>query len=216
MSNIKLVIFDLDGTLVDAYAAIENSFNYVMRKLGEKPQSARTIRGAVGWGDVNLLKPFVSKINLKRALALYRKDHKRSLLLYSRLYPHVRSLLRQLRSRGCKLAIASNRPTEFALILLRHLRLIAYFDYVLCADKLKYGKPHPAILNKIIKRFAFKRSQVLYVGDMTVDAQTGRRAQVETVIVTGGSSSDRQIKKEKPFRIIHRIDKLLELLKIGF
>lgn len=212
MSEIKLVIFDLDGTLVDAYAAIEGSFNYVMRKLGEKPQSARTIRSAVGWGDVNLLKPYVAAINLKRALALYRSHHKRSLLIHSRPYPHVRGLLRQLRSRGCKLAIASNRPTEFALILLRHLRLIDYFDYVLCADKLKYGKPHPLILNKIIKRFRFRRSEALYVGDMTVDAQTGRRAQVKTVIVTGGSSSDRQIKKEKPFKVISRISKLLDLL----
>ena len=213
MLDIKLVIFDLDGTLVDAYAAIESSFNYVMRKLGEKPQSADTIRRAVGWGDANLLKPYVSKINLKRALSLYRNHHKHSLLRYSRLYPHARGLLHQLQAENYKLAVASNRPTEFSLILLKHLGLIDYFDYVLCADKLKYGKPHPQILNKIIKRFTFKKSQVLYVGDMAIDAQAGRRAGVKTVIVSTGSSSNRQIKEEKPFKVISSIDKLTPILK---
>jgi len=212
MLEIKLVIFDLDGTLVDAYAAINSSFNYVMRTLGEKPQSPRVIRAAVGWGDVNLLEPFVCKKNLLPAIYLYRNHHKHSLLKHSRLYPHVRQLLRQLKAQGYKLAVASNRPTKFSLILLRHLRLIDAFDCVLCADKLKYGKPHPLILNKIIKRFGFKKSQVLYVGDMAIDAQAGRRARVKTIIVSGGSSSNFEVKKEKPFKVVSRISKLLDLL----
>jgi phosphoglycolate phosphatase len=211
MQDIKLIIFDLDGTLVDAYGAINSSFNYVMRKLGEKPQNTDTIRRAVGWGDLNLLKPFVPVKNLKHALGLYRNHHKHSLLKHSRLYPHVLHLLSQLKAAGFKLAVASNRPTKFSLILLRHLRIRAFFDYVLCADKLKHGKPHPQILNKIIKRFAFKKSQALYVGDMAIDAQAGRRAKVKTIIVTGGSSSNFEIKKEKPFKVISSVDKLTQI-----
>jgi len=212
MQNIKLIIFDLDGTLVDAYAAINNSFNYVLRRLGLKPQRADSIRRSVGWGDLNLLKPYVPVRDLKRALSLYRKHHKHSLLKHSHLYPHAGPLLRCLKAEGYKLAVASNRPTEFSLILLRHLRLIDLFDYLLCADKLKYGKPNPEILNKIIKRFAFKKSQVLYVGDMAIDAQAGRRAKVKTIIVSGGSSSNLEIKREKPFRVISSIGKLAGLL----
>ncbi|MDD5477424.1 MAG: HAD family hydrolase [Candidatus Omnitrophica bacterium] len=213
MQNIKLIIFDLDGTLVDAYAAINSSFNYVLARLGLKPQRADTIRRSVGWGDLNLLKPYVPERDLKRALGLYRKHHKHSLLKQAHLYPYAGSLLRQLKAEGYKLAVASNRPTEFSLILLRHLRLIDLFDYVLCADKLKYGKPNPEILNKIIKRFPFKKSQVLYVGDMAIDAQAGRRAKVKTIIVTGGSSSNLEIKREKPFRVIPSIGKVAGILK---
>ncbi len=212
MQDIKLVIFDLDGTLVNAYGAINSSFNYVMRKLGLKPQSANTIRRAVGWGDINLLKPYVRPKDLEFALGLYRNHHKYSLLKHSRLYRRVRYLLRCLKAEGYKLAVASNRPTEFSFILLRHLRLTDFFDYVLCADKLKYGKPHPQILNKIIKRFGVKKSQALYVGDMAIDAQAARRARIKAIIVTGGSSDNRQIKKEKPFKIIFKINKLLDLL----
>ena len=212
MGNIKLIIFDLDGTLVDAYAAINSSFNYALRKLGLKAQNASLIRRSVGWGDANLLKPYVLKQNLGRAISLYRKHHKHSLLKHSRLYPYVRLLLRRLKAGGYKLAVASNRPTEFSLILLRHLNILNYFDYVLCADKLKHGKPSPEILNKIIKRFAFKKSQVLYVGDMVIDAQAARRAKVNAVIVTGGSSSRFQIKKERPFKIITEISQLAKML----
>jgi phosphoglycolate phosphatase len=211
MENIRLIIFDLDGTLVDAYEAINSSFNYVMVKLGLKPQSSSLIRRAVGWGDANLLKPYVLKRDWKRALNLYRNHHKHSLLKYAHLYPQVRSLLGRLKKKGYKLAVASNRPSKFSFILLKHLQIIDFFDYVLCADKLKRGKPAPEILNRIIKRFTLKKSQVLYVGDMVIDAQAGRRAKVKTVIVTGGSSSKFEIKREHPFRVISAISRLKEM-----
>jgi len=213
MQNLKLIIFDLDGTLVNAYAAINSSFNYVMRKLGLKPRSARLIRRAVGWGDENLLKPYVGGHNLRVALSLYRKHHQHSLLKQSRLYPRVRFLLRQLKAQGYRLAVASNRPSKFSFILLRHLQIIDFFDYILCADKVRRGKPAPEILNKIIRRFTIKKSQVLYVGDMAIDAQAGRRALVKTVIVTGGSSSLAMIKKEHPFKIISEVSTLAKMVR---
>jgi len=212
MKNIKLIIFDLDGTLLDAYAAINSSFNYVMRKLKLKPQSAKLIRRLVGWGDMNLLKPCVPPKKLNYAIDLYRKHHKYSLLKRSYLYPQVKSLLHRLKKEGLKLAVASNRPTKFSFILLKHLKIDKFFDYMLCADKLKYGKPNPQILNKIVKHFSFNKAQVLYVGDMAIDAQAGRRAKIKTVIVTGGSSSDIEIRKEKPFKIIPAINRLFNLL----
>lgn len=212
MIKIKLVIFDLDGTLVDAYAAISSSFNYVMRKLKLKRQGTGLIRRLVGWGDVNLLKPYVPQRDLNYALKLYRNHHKKSLLKHSRLYPQVKFILKRLKVKGYKLAVASNRPTKFSLILLRHLRIIGLFDDVLCADKLKHAKPHPEILNKIIKKFALKKSQVLYVADMALDAQAARRAKVNAVIVTGGSSSILEIKRERPFKIVPSIRRLADLL----
>ena len=215
MQNIKLIIFDLDGTLIDAYAAICSSFNYVMRKLGLKPKNSRLIRSAVGWGDTNLLRPYVAEHDLGRALSLYRNHHKLSLLKQSRLYPYAKLLLRKLKAQGCKLAVASNRPSRFSLILLKHLRIINLFDYVLCADKLKLGKPDPEILNKIIKRFTLKKSQVLYVGDMVIDAQAGRRAKVKTIIVTSGSSSRAEIKREQPFKIISGLRQLVRMADEG-
>jgi len=212
MKDIKLVIFDLDGTLVNAYPAIARSFNYAMQKLGCSKQDSLTIRRAVGWGDENLLKPFVTRQDLKKALVIYRRHQKTALLKGSSLLPGAKNILYYLKKKGYKLAVASNRPTKFSLILINHLGIKKYFDYVLCADKLKHGKPNPEILNKIVRRLRVLSSQALYVGDMVIDAKAGYNAKIGTVIVTTGSSTKEEIKKEKPSRIIARISQLRKFL----
>lgn len=211
MEHIRLVIFDLDGTLVNAYPAIISSFNYTMKRLRLPVQDDLIIRRAVGWGDENLLRPFVKEKDLPAALSVYRKYHK-SALKGSRLFPEVNKVLAYLRDKGYILAIASNRPTSFSWILIRHLKLKNYFSYVLCADKLKHIKPHPEIINTIMRKFALRPKDTLYVGDMTIDAQAGRRAKVKTIIVTTGSSDKSEIIKERPYRIIRSVPQLLRIL----
>jgi HAD superfamily hydrolase (TIGR01509 family) len=212
MNNIKLIIFDLDGTLVDAYSAIEKSVNYTLKSTGYPLMDYMTIRRAVGKGDEELLEQFVNVKDLKKALVLYRRHHKIALLKYSTLMPNARRVLRYLKSKNYKLAVASNRPTKFAQILTHHLNITQYFNYSLCADKLKFGKPHPEILLKIIQRLHVKRVQSLYVGDMTIDAQTGKRARVKTIIVATGSSTISEIKKANPQCIIRNLSALLNML----
>jgi len=80
ISGAKLIIFDLDGTLVDAYPAIINSFNFTMNAMGLPLRDDITIRRAVGWGDRNLLKPFVPSKN-SEPLFLYTADTMRKHLL---------------------------------------------------------------------------------------------------------------------------------------
>lgn len=212
MKNRRLVIFDLDGTLVDAYSAIAMSFNYTMKTLGYPKQGKLVIRRAVGRGDENLLRPFIKNKDKRKALNLYRYHHKTALIKYSRLFPRVKSLLSHLKREKYKIAVASNRPTRFSRILIRRLGLGRYFNYVLCADKLKHLKPHPEILNKILQRFSLKPEYALYVGDMTIDARAGRRAKVKTCIVTTGSSTRGEIKKERPYMIIGKIADLFDFL----
>lgn len=212
IKGIKLIIFDLDGTLVDAYRAITRSFNYVMRRLGYPRQPAAVIRRAVGWGDVNLLKPFLKEKDLRKAVLIYRRRHKKDLTRDSRLLPGVKFVLTRLKKQGYKLAIASNRPTEFSRLLIRTVKLEEYFDYVLCADKLNQGKPHPDILKKIMQRLSVRPTLTLYVGDMTVDAQAGRRAKVKTIIVTTGSNTAKEVKKEGPDLVIGKIKDVLKVL----
>ncbi|MCM8782816.1 MAG: HAD family hydrolase [Candidatus Omnitrophica bacterium] len=210
--KLRLVIFDLDGTLVDAYPAIIESFNFTMQRLGYPKRSDAVIRKAVGWGDENLLKPFIKEKDLARVVSIYRKHHKKSLLRKSHLYPGVLKVLYSLKQKNLKIAIASNRPRRFTLMLIRHLVLDKYIDYVLCADKIKYIKPHPYILNKILEHFKVSPNESIFVGDMVIDAQAGKAAGIRTVLVSGGSSSLKDLKKQKPFRIIKRLSDLLEIV----
>lgn len=212
MKTPKLIIFDLDGTLVDAYPAIIESFNYTMRKLGYPARSHAVIRRAVGWGDKNLLEPFVKPGDLPGALTIYRRHHKKSLLKGAHLLPGAARVLAFLKNKGYKLAIASNRPSQFSWIIIRHLKLTKLLAYVLCADKLDHMKPHPEILNTIMHKFSLAPDEVIYVGDMAIDAQAGRRARVRTVIVTTGSSPRFEILRERPYRIIKRISSLPQIV----
>ena len=212
MKDIKLAIFDLDGTLVDAYEAITRSFNYTMKKYGYPPQDPLVIRRAVGWGDRNLLKPFVKKCDLHKALSVYRRHHRLSLLKYSRLIKGVRRILDYLKAKNYQLAVASNRPTLFSRLILRHLKLDRYFTYVLCADKLKHGKPHPEILQRIMRRLSVRPQETVYVGDMPIDAEAARRTAIRAVIVTGGSGIKNEIRAEKPYLVIRNILALKNVL----
>ncbi len=202
---IKLIIFDLDGTLVDAYEAITKSVNFTLKKMGCPAASAFKIRKAVGWGDRHLIGAFVRDTDIEQALLIYRRHHRWSLKKYSRLLPSSLNILRYLSSGGIRLAIASNRPTEFTHIILRRLKIEKYFDYVLCADKLPYGKPHPEILRRIMKRFKARPLDALYVGDMALDVRTARNAKIKAIAVPTGSSSLTEIKKARPFKIIKNL-----------
>ncbi len=102
MKGIKLIIFDLDGTLIDAYPAIISSFNYTMRRLNYPKQTARVIRRAVGRGDENLLRPFIKEKDLSRALSIYRKHHSLTLRKSSRLFAQAGMLLAYLKNKGYK------------------------------------------------------------------------------------------------------------------
>ncbi|MDD5254665.1 MAG: HAD family hydrolase [Candidatus Omnitrophica bacterium] len=212
ISDVRLVIFDLDGTLVNAYPAIIESFNYAMRAGGYPVQAPGIIRAAVGWGDKNLIAPFVRARDLKRVLAAYRRHHRESLRRKSRLLKGARSVLARLKRKSIKLAVASNRPTRFARILIRHLKIAGYFDYVLCSDRLKNIKPHPEILRNIMRRLKTGPRHTVFVGDMVIDAQAGKRARVKTIIVSTGSSSRAAIARVKPYAVIRSLAELSALL----
>lgn len=183
-----------------------------MHRLGYPQKDKLTIRRAVGWGDENLLRPFIKTKDFKKALLIYRAHHRTALIEGSRLFPGVKQLLSYLKGKSYILAVASNRPTKFSWILIRHLGLAKYFDYVLCADKLKHIKPHPEILNKIMQKFSVTPAKTIYVGDMAIDAQAGRRAGVKTIMVSTGSSAIRELKKAKPHGVIRMVRQLRDLL----
>ena len=205
MDKVRLVVFDLDGTLIDAYPAIIASLNYTMDALGYPKRSERAIKRAVGWGDRNLLRPFVRPKDVDAALAVYRRHHAASLIEKSRLYPQVKRLLRLLHRKGILLAVATNRPARFSHILLRHLGIKAFFDAIVCGDTVTHRKPHPQILRVIMRRLHVEPRETVFVGDMHIDVQTGNRAHVFTVALTSGSSSRGELRRERPGCILDAV-----------
>lgn len=210
--RIKLVIFDLDGTLIDAYDAIVESFNYTMRRLNIPTRSYVAIKKAVGWGDRGLLRSLVSKAKLEKALKIYQAHHKQSLFRLVHFLPGALFILKYLKGKGYKIAVASNRPKAFTRIVVKRLNSGKFFDYILCGDELKRAKPHPDILLKILRKFALKKNQAIYVGDMTIDVNTGKKAGIKTIAVTTGSNSKKELAALKPFILLKSVKDLVKIL----
>src|SRR3989338_4731727 len=79
MTRIKLIVFDLDGTLVNAYTPVYRSLNYVLKQCGLKPVGHSTVKSSVGWGDRNLLGKFIPPAQIEKALKIFRQHHKKAL-----------------------------------------------------------------------------------------------------------------------------------------
>ena len=212
MAQIKLVIFDLDGTLVNAYAAVYRSLNYVMQKFKLPAVGHAVIKRSVGWGDRNLLGRFVGPQRLEQALSLYRRHHNATLGNGVHFLPGARKVVRQLKQQGYRLAVASNRTTSSSEVILRHLKVRDCFDCVVCGDRLKNFKPHPEILKHILQKLSLTSGQAVYVGDMAIDVETGRRARVKTIAVLTGSSPRAEIIKARPFKVIRDIRPVVSVI----
>ncbi|MBF0504222.1 MAG: HAD family hydrolase [Candidatus Omnitrophica bacterium] len=211
---IKLIIFDLDGTLVNAYPAVARSVNYTLKVLGLPPRSDQEIKRSVGEGDRQLMVKFVGEKLADRALAIYRPNHAKVLKEKGtvRFLPGVKGVLGFLKSKGYKIAIASNRPNKFTRIILNVLGALDLFNSVLCADRASKPKPHPDMLWAITKRLGFDQAQALYVGDMTIDVRCAHAAGIRMVAVHTGSSSKKELKSLKPWRIISKMTQLKAIM----
>ncbi len=209
MKKIKLVVFDLDGTLINAYPAVYRSVNHTVKKFGFAPITHATIKRTVGWGDRHLLQSFMGdklgEKDIDQALKVYRQHHALALRKDTKLLPGALKILQYLQTQGLKIAVASNRPTQFSLIAIRYLKINIFFDYVLCGDKVAHPKPAPDILKEILKKFKLKPAEALYVGDMGIDVLTGRRARVKTVAVATGSSTIQELAALKPLAVVRNV-----------
>jgi phosphoglycolate phosphatase len=196
--NIRLVIFDLDGTLVDAYGAIADSVNYMLRQLGKRPVSLRKVTRSVGWGVSMLVGEFVEPRREAEALRIFRQHHDTRLRRNLRILPGAKALLKYLKNKGVILAIASNRPTRFCRLILKTLGIEPYFHFMICGDGVKRAKPHPDMVQAILKKAKVRPSEAVFVGDMSVDIQAGQRAGVMTVGIPTGSCTRVELLAEKP------------------
>lgn len=207
----KLFIFDVDGTLVDAYRAIEKSLNFTRKKFDYPEVSLLTVKRNVGKGDKLFIAEFFDKKDRKKALAVYRDHHRRSLLRYSKLKPYAKHMLYNLRRKDKILSVASNRPKHYTLILLNKLKIKRYFDSIYCADQPKSLKPAPKMLNSTLERFKIEKNDAVYVGDMAIDLETAKRAGIDAIFTKGGSSSLKEVKKYRNKKVISGLREILKM-----
>ncbi len=184
MRNIKLVIFDLDGTLVDSLAELAAAINHVRSVFGLSLYSEREVRKMLGSGGGRLVEkalPEAGPAEMIRAQAEYLSYSAVNLMRSTRTFSGVPETLAELNSRGVIMAIVSNKHSALSRDLLRRLGIDEYFSAVLGYDSLPFRKPSPEPFLKILRDLNFNAFEAVVVGDGLNDILAGRNAGIVTI-----------------------------------
>ena len=213
MNPVHLLIFDLDGTLVNTLEDITASVNFTLLQLGRPPLSLESVRQYVGDGlEMLLARALGSHTDLlSEATGIYTVHHSRNLVRHSRLYPGVGETLEHLRQ--LPMAVVTNKTLAFSEPLLMQLGIRQYFGMVLGADAGLPLKPAPDALLAIMKNLGIPREHTLVVGDGTTDIRAGKAAGIDTCAVTYGFRSETELRQAGPDHIIHAFPELVALVE---
>ncbi len=207
----KVVIFDMDGTLLDSKKDITISVNYI-RELHYNlpPLSEEFVVEAINMKERNLPKMFYgTEVYNDKDREVFEIHYALQCTQNPYLYDGIYETLEQLLACGVKLSVATNAPTPFALRMLKHLKVADMFDVIIGADKVKCSKPDPEMLNEILNYYGFDKTKHKgwVVGDSSKDMLSAKNAGIEAMFATWGFSPDGEYDK-----LIHMPKEILDIV----
>lgn len=213
----SLVIFDLDGTLLNTITDLGHAANYALEKNGFPTHHLSSYNHFVGNGITRLIErvlPAESRdeatiTRLRADFIAYYNEH---LTDTTTPYPGIEDMLRDLQAAGVKMAVATNKYQSAATTLILHF--FPYISWVLIAGQTEGCpvKPDPSVVFRILGEYPTPKSEVMMVGDSGVDIETARRACIESTGVSWGFRSVAELTEAYADHIIDAPDQLVTLI----
>jgi phosphoglycolate phosphatase len=212
--SFDLVMFDLDGTLVETAPEISDAVNDTLKRFDLSAVDESLVKDWIGHGTKELLAQAVAHAS-SQALSYVKKSDAFLLMLAefdthyqrrcgtrSRLYPQVRETLNMLREQGVKLAVVTNKEGAYTATVLNAHELIPLLDYVVSGDTFSTKKPDPVGIHSCLKKFGIAADRALFVGDSSIDVATARNAGVKVWALPYGYNMGQSIEVSSPDRVI--------------
>lgn len=209
-----LILFDLDGTLVETAPEIADAVNDTLARFGLSSVTQQQVNDWIGHGTRELLiqalaftgKTTADTVRHADSFKLieheFGKHYQARCGTRSRLYPHVRETLHALRAAGVKLVVVTNKEGRYTQVVLDAHQMTPLFDRVISGDTLAVKKPDPTAVADCLQRFGVARERALFVGDSSIDVVTARNAGVTVWALPYGYNMGEPIEACGPDRVI--------------
>ena len=210
MSIKKLIIFDMDGTLIDSSLTLARAINHVRKNLGLEVMNDEHILSKVNESDLNPARYFYEVESFTSEHEqwfsdYYSQHHEQEICLYK----GVDEFLKELRKEGYLLALATNAYRVSALESLSYLNILDHFKMVICHDDVTQGKPHPDMLYRVLEALHIKPSEAIFVGDGERDELAAKTANIDYIMVSWGFS------EYNNRDVVHTVQQLKEKIKLN-
>jgi len=210
-----LLIFDLDGTLIDSRLDLANAVNATRAHMGMEPLANERVYSYVGNGAPVLIRRALGEQategELQEALEFFLEYYRDHDLDFTTLYPGVKESLDRLSAAGKRMAVLTNKPVRMSRHIVDGLGVGGCFFQVYGGNSFEFKKPNPIGIEALIKEAAVDRASTLMVGDSYVDVQTARNAKVQCCGVTYGFQPD-SLADPAPDILVDRMEQLADLL----
>lgn len=212
-----LLIFDLDGTLIDSKLDLAHAVNATRAHLGKSPLAHELIFSYVGNGAPMLIRrafPDASEEQLATALQHFLDYYREHMLDYTVLYPGVRETLAKLDNGNRRLAVLTNKPVRISAAILDGLDVGKHFFRVYGGNSFEQKKPNPIGIETLLREAGARKECTVMVGDSAVDVQTARNAGISCCGVTYGFQPD-SLDENPPDFVIERMDQIFAALQLS-
>jgi len=212
----RAVLFDLDGTLVDSYAALADAVNYARGQHGLQELSAARIRDLVGDGLDTLLRRAFDvddvPVSVKDA---FESRYDEICCESSKVLADVETTLETLHTFGVAMAVCTNKPTWFSQKILTFLQLAPYFRAIVGPDLAGARKPDAKHVLHTLQSTGCEAGDALFVGDMPIDVHAARNSGIDVAVVATGSSTPSALHASKPDHYLERFSDLVKVVVNG-
>jgi phosphoglycolate phosphatase len=190
MFDDAIIVFDLDGTLVDTAPDLTNALNDVLTRRGYAPVELGTLRACVGHGARVMIEEALRRAgaegDVDRMLSEFLVHYEANIASESRPFPGAIAALEDLAAQGATLAVCTNKREHLSRKLLQELDLARYFSSIAGRDTFAVSKPDPGHLTQLIALAGGKPSRAVMVGDSDIDIRTAKAASVPVILVSFG------------------------------